>query len=422
MHYNRQPIAQCIEDDPWSHLCLNIDYEPLQENRPHAVVNIAGSTILHQHEISFATGTSHCRAHAFAKMLAAAVIDGKYEPMPSLKVAKQEGQEQDNLGRVLWVDSVHSYYTCCGFIHDIKRSVTNSANSGNFMFMCLDDIGAFNERDIEVHHHIFKAINEFKPTLIIFDDLDHLTPECGFNQADNFYLQLREYLDFHDVAVLCVAYNLLGRAKSTAGHVGKRLFNIANNVFRISNRGTTAIVQRVKGITSDDQFECAFNINDSNMPQEVLLEPETATLAQRFVEANAVQDIFTAVIPQNESLTPDQLIEKLNKRQEHMNRVSRNRHLIATALAQGVIAREPNGNYAISPDLTPRDADNRFDMDFIKDYLDKLHKANNIPFIPRQKGINVLTYFNRPARHSNHSPVKKEEGRQPSEQSDNSVV
>ena len=406
MHYNRRPIAQCIEDDPWSHLCLNIEFEELKESAPRAIVNIAGSTMLHQHEITFATGMSNCRAHAFAKMMAAAVIDGKYAPMPSLKVASHE--EKDAKGRVLWIDSVHSFYTCCGIIRDIKHSVSTPVNSDNFMFMCLDDLGAFNERDILVHHHIFKAISEFKPSLIIIDDLDHLTPECGMFQADNFYLQLREYLDHYDVAVLCVAYNLLGRMKGTAGHIGKRIFPVANNVLRISNRGTTAVVQRVKGITCDDQFECAFTINDNNMPQEVILEPEQASLAQRFVEATAVQDIFTAVIPQNESLTPDQLVEKLNKRQEQMNRINRNRHLIASALAQKILNRDSNGNYIVNPDIynAERNPANTFDMDFIKKYIDKLQKNKDIPFIPRQKDINVLTYFNRPARPSNHSPER----------------
>ena len=136
------------------------------------------------------------------------------------------------------------------------------------------------------------------------------------------------------------------------------------------------------------------------MPQEVILEPEQATLAQRFVEATSVQDIFTAVIPQNESLTPDQLVAKLNKRQEQMNRINRNRHLIASALAQKILNRDSDGNYIVNPDIYDayRNNANPFDMDFMKKYIDKLQKTNEIPFIPRQKGINVLTYFNRPAR------------------------
>ena len=404
MHYLRQPIAQCIEDDPWSHLCLNIDNEHLQQNRPHPIVNIAGSTILHQHEISFATGTSSCRAHAFAKMMAAAVLGGEYNPMPSLKVAKQEGQQDAN-GRVLWIDSVHSFYTCCGIIQDIKRSVPSPVDNTNFKFMCLDDLGVFNERDTMVHHHIFETISDFKPSLIIFDDLDHLTPECGMNRADDFYLRLREYLDFNDTAVLCVAYNLLGRMRGTAGYIGNRIFPVANNVFRISNRGTTSVVQRVKGISCDDQFECAFTINDANMPQEVILQPENAAAMQRFVEANAVQDIFTAVIPPQQSLSPDQLVDKLNKRQENMNRINRNRYLIANALAQQVLKRDPDGNYSVNPDLygSQGGKDNALGTDFIKTYVDKLQKNNEIPCIPNNNGINILTYFNRPARPSNHS-------------------
>ena len=98
MHYNRKPIAQCIEDDPWSHLCLNVECEELEDSAPRAIVNIAGSTMLHQHEITFATGMSNCRAHAFAKMMAAAVIDGKYA---GLAVATDSGLSQsfDNLLR-----------------------------------------------------------------------------------------------------------------------------------------------------------------------------------------------------------------------------------------------------------------------------------------------------------------------------------
>ena len=404
MRYNRRPISKLIEDDPWGRLCLNVESETLEQYRPHSIVNIMGSNILHQHEITFATGTSHCRAHAFAKMIAAAVLDGKYDPMPSLKVAKTEGQDNPG-GRVLWIDSVHSFYTCCGIIEDIKRTVTNPANNSNLMYVCLDDLGAFNNCETRVHEEIFKRIDHFKPTVIIFDDLDHFTPECGMYHADNFYLMLKEYLDFNDTAVLCIAYNLLGRMKGTAGHIGNKLFPIANSVFRISNRGTTAIVHRVKGITCDDQFECAFNINDNNMPQEVILEPENASLAQRFVEANAVQDIFTAVIPQDQSLTPDQLVEKLNKRQEQMNRINRNRHLIASALAQQILKREPNGNYSVNPDIYDSQGNGakRFDKDFVKKYIDKIQQVNTIPFIPKPKGIDILTYFNRPARPSSRS-------------------
>ena len=91
-----------------------------------------------------------------------------------------------------------------------------------------------------------------------------------------------------------------------------------------------------------------------------------------------------------------------------MNRINRNRHLIACALAQKILNRDSDGNYIVNPDIynAERNPDNPFDMDFIKKYIDKLQKNNDIQFIPRQKGINVLTYFNRPARPSNHSPER----------------
>ena len=117
-----------------------------------------------------------------------------------------------------------------------------------------------------------------------------------------------------------------------------------------------------------------------------------------------MQDIFNAVIPPNQSLTPDQLVDKLSKRQEQLNRITRNRQLIASALAQKVLIRATNGNYTLNPDIcdTKRNTGNSFDIDFIKKFTDKLQKTNEIPFIPRRKGINVLTYFNRPAHPSDH--------------------
>ena len=398
MHYHRKPF---IGDnrDPWESLFINVEKENIGDARPNPIVNIAGSTALHMHEITFVTGTSSCRAHAFAKMMAAAVLDGKYDNAQSLKVARQHDQDKPFQGKVLWIDSVHSFYTSCGIIDDIKKAVSVPVNNDNFSFMCLDDIGSFNECNDKVLSCVTNAIRDFNPTLVIIDDLDHLTPECGINKAENFYLQIREILDHYDLALLCVGYNLIGRAKSTAGYIGKRLFPIANNVFRITNRGTTAIVQRVKGITDDDQFEFAFTINDSNCSQEVILTPAYPADTRRFVETTAVQDIFSSVISRDEALPPDKLITKLNKRQDGLNRLNRNRHLIANALAQGIIRRNKQGNYTINPKACkPVGAANPSYNDDISSYIDKLQRASEIPLIRNNKGINYLTYFKRSAR------------------------
>lgn len=399
MHYNRTPLIG--DRDPWSSLFINID-SSLQQYRPNPIVTICGAAAIHRHDITFLTGASHCRAHAVAKMFAAAVLQGSYQYVPSLQVAKpdkpQEGQDsqEDKNNRVLWIDSVHSFYTCCGFIQDLKQHF--GASSENFRLMCLDDLGTFNECDEMVLCNITEAIRQFKPTLVVIDDLDHLTPECGHYRADNFYLEIREILDFYSTSLLCIGYNLMGRAKSTAGFIGKRLFPIANNVFRITNRGTTSLLQRVRAITDDGEFQFAFTINDKNFAQEVLLKPENSSAAAQYAQATTVQDVFNAVIDADETVSPDQLVTRLNKRQTDLNRLTRNRMLIAEALARGVIIKDNQGFYTINP----KSNHNCFltenhNQHIIDEYIDNLHKHNKIPILLPDKRPNNFSYFNKRA-------------------------
>ena len=393
MHYNRTPLLP-DELDPWESLCLNIDMRNLAERRPHALVNINGATILHQHEITFLTGASHCRAHAFAKMLAGAVIGGAYPFAQSVQVARHDGDAQQNPPRVLWIDTVHSFYTCCGIIDDIKRNF--SATQDNFRFVCLDALGTFAECYERVLYSIINTIRDFNPSLVIIDDLDHLATDCGYNLTTNFYLMVREYLDHHDASFLCIGYNLIGRAKSTAGPIGKRLFAVASNVFRLTNKGTTAIVQRVKGITSDDQFTFAFNINDRNFPQELI--PTTAgadPTGDAVIEAAAVQELFTAVLPADQAMTPRQLISELDKSRTDIRRLKRHQRLIADALSRGILNRNDAGHYTLSPQLTSQasPAPNSY-LDY---YIDKFNTISNIPPIPHQQPLNNLTFIKHPA-------------------------
>ena len=399
MHYNRTPLLPS-ELNPWDCLCLNIDMKNLADNRPHAVVNINGATILHQHEITFLTGASHCRAHAFAKMLAGAVIDGSYSFASSVQVAdhdKPDGDRDKDAPKVLWVDTVHSFYTCCGIIDDLKQNFNVSQD--NFSLICLDDLGTFNERYDMVLHGIIDTIHKFKPSLVIIDDLDHLATDCGVNLTDNFYLKVREILDHNDISFLCIGYNLVGRAKSTAGSIGKSLFAVASNVFRLSNRGTTAIVQRVKGITCDDQFTFAFNINDRNFPQEVLLTPQADPSGDAIIEAAAVQEIFTAVMPHDEALTSEQLIDQLNKRNDSIRRLKRHQHLIAGALSRGILSRNDQGHYILNHQFskdTPPPSGNYLDY-----YINKLNIISNIPPLPSKQSLNSLTFIKNPAPPNN---------------------
>ena len=228
MHYNRTPLLP-DELDPWESLCLNIDMRNLAERRPHALVNINGATILHQHEITFLTGASHCRAHAFAKMLAGAVIGGAYPFAQSVQVARHDGDDPQQPPRVLWIDTVHSFYTCCGIIDDIKRNF--SATQDNFRFVCLDALGTFAECYERLLYGIMDTIRDFNPSLVIIDDLDHLATDCGYNLTTNFYLMVREYLDHHGASFLCIGYNLINSTYADAGPASMRISPLLNPLY-----------------------------------------------------------------------------------------------------------------------------------------------------------------------------------------------
>ena len=145
-------------------------------------------------------------------------------------------------------------------------------------------------------------------------------------------------------------------------------------------------------------------ILDQNFPQEVVMIPDNTAVEARFAEVTAVQDIFTSVLPEHEALTPDELLTRLNKRHDDMNRLNRNRHLIAGALAQGIIVRDANRRYAINNDRCSKSTLTKPDYDPLDDLIANIQKHNKIPNIPKGYPINSLTYFNRRARHS-HTPA-----------------
>ena len=397
MHYNRTPL---LPDslNPWESFCLNINMHNIVQYRPHAVLNINGTTVLHQHEITFLTGASHCRAHAFAKMIAGAVINGSYPFAQSVKVAQHDDDKANHPFRVLWVDTVHSFYTCCGIIDDIKRNF--NASQENFKFVCLDVLGSFTKNHESLLSGIIDVIREFKPSLVIIDDLDHLAIDCGYNLTNNFYLMVREHLDHNDASFLCIGYNLTGKTKCTAGSIGKKLFDIASNVFRISNKDTTAIVHRVKGITSDDQFTFAFNINDKNFPQELIPTTGVDPTGDTIIEAAAVQDVFTALLPQDQEFTPHQLLDELDKSHSDIKRLMRHQRLIADALSRGILNRNDTGHFTLNPQLVGQTTNGYLDY-----YIDKFNKIKDIPPIPEHQPLNQLTFIKNPPPPQNTHPM-----------------
>ncbi len=395
MHYNRQPLIG--DRDPWTHLFINVEREGIDISKPHPLVNIAGTTILHQHEITFITGATHCRAHAVAKMLAAAVICGEYQFAQSIQVAKPDTTDNDastaTNNRVLWIDTVHSFYTACGIINDLKQNM--SISDDNLRFMCLDALGTFNERYECVLNSIIQAIYDYKPALVIIDDMDHLAPDCGYNLTENFYLMIKDVLDHTSTTILCIGYNLIGRAKSTAGPIGKRLFGISNNIFRITSRGSINLIQRIKGITCDGQTEFAFNINDKNFPQEIIMTPDDTSCDSSIFEAAAVQEVFSTMISKNENISHQQLIKRLSKHRDSIKQAKRHQRLIASAITSGILCRTTDGNYRLNSSTAASDATPP--VDYLDYYINKSLITNKIPNLPNHPAPNPLTFIKTPA-------------------------
>lgn len=391
MHHNRKPLIG--DRNPWTHLFINVAKDDIASCRPYPVVNLAGTTILHQHEITFLTGAVSCRAHAVAKMLAAAVINGDYPFAQSVQVAKSSIASSDNTSKrnntVLWIDTVHSFYSVCAIIDDLKQNFPISED--NLHFMCLDDIGTFNERYECVTQEIINSIYKYHPALVIIDDMDHLATECGFNLAENFYLMIREALDHTDTALLCIGYNLIGKVKSTVGPIGKRLYAISNNIFRITNRGTTNLIQRVKGVTCDDQYEFAFNINEKNFPQELIMTPDDMTCYEHVVEAAAVQQIFSTVISTDETVSSEQLINRLGKRRDSVTRIKRHQRLIASAITSGILIRSSDGCYRLNSTAPANNATRP--IDYLDYYINKSLITSKIPNLPPQQAPKPLTFI-----------------------------
>ena len=329
-------------------------------------------------------------------MLAAAVINGGYPFAQSLQVAKldtTDNSDDKTNNRVLWIDTVHSFYSVCALIDDLKSNF--SVSHDNLRVMCLDDLGTFNERFECVLNAIIDAIYDFKPALVIIDDMDHLATDCGYNLTENFYLMIREALDHTSMALLCVGYNLIGRAKSTAGSIGKRLFGISNNVFRVTMRGTTNLVQRVRGITCDDQYEFAFNINQNNFPQEIIMTPDDTTCHDNIIETAAVQEIFNTLISKDESISAEQLIQRLSKRRDSIKTFKRHQQLIASAITSGIINRSSQGYYKLNSTTSDNQAEQP--INYLDYYINKSIISSKIPNLPSQPALNSLTFIKNPA-------------------------
>lgn len=325
--------------DPWENGLITGDTQ-LDDLRTRSIIDINGQTILRNHASTYITGRNTCLAHHFAKMLAAAVLQRHYEDAPSLKVNMSEEEQ----GNVLWIDSVRGIHACAEFFNEMIAKF--DPEHKHFSLLCIDKLGSFRYDFYALIHQVEEAIKYTKPSLIVIDDIDHLMPYCGINAASAFLHTVRDTLNHHDTACLFIGYNHLGKRASTTGNLGNLLFPAADNVFSVTTQQAITKVKLVRSFIINAYYdnEFLFTVDNDNMPHE-LVRSIAEINNSNFIQHNTLKDIFGQVIKPGQTISPDELCDKLINRKQQLNRLDRTRTLIAQAAQLGIIHKaDPNSN------------------------------------------------------------------------------
>ena len=326
------------ENNPWKDTIIKDDSQ-LEGLRSKTLVSINDQIIARQHSMTYLTGRETCHAHHFAKMVAGAILNGNYDQAPELNVSLPD----DEMGSVLWVDSAHSIYSCADFFKEMTSRY--DPEHKRFALLCLDKLGQFRYDFYAFIQTFEEAVKMTQPTLIVIDDIDHLMPNCGVNAAAAFDHAVRDILNHSDTACLFIGYNHLSKRASTPGNLGKYLFSSASSIFSVTTQQAVTTVRLVKSFmyqtNYDGQF--SFTIGDDNLAHQVVkvcTEPHNSNIMQQ----TTLRDIISDVIEPGETISPDQLFQRINDRRQQLNRFDRTRALIAQAAQLGIITKAPNSN------------------------------------------------------------------------------
>ena len=352
LHYRTTDYVE----EPWKDALIT-SQQQVEGFRSKTIVSINGQTVIRQHASTYITGKDTCLAHHFAKMIAAAVLTGKYDRAPRLTVTPAD----DRPARVLWIDSVRGIHLCADFFNEMITHF--DPDHTRFSLLCLDKMGQFRYDFYGQLAYIEKAIQNVKPTLLVIDDIDHLMPNCGINAASAFNHAIRDTLNHTDTACLFIGYNHLGKKAGTTGNLGKLLFPEASNIFSVTTQQAISKVRLVKSfnyqVSNDSEF--LFTVNSDNMACEVVRTmpvPESISMDGTFLRESTLRDIISEVVKPGETISPDQLYTQLNNRRLHLNRCDRTRKLIAQATELGIIRKidDTSNAYTLTAP-TPCDTD-----------------------------------------------------------------
>ena len=351
-HYiHDNSVDECASDNPWKD-CLFTAESVLNDYDIKPLVSINGLPIIRQHQSTYITGKETCHAHHYAKMIATAILSGKYSAVPGLIVhdtVPVRGSNAATPRSVLWIDTINGPHTCAHLYNEMRQRF--QADNGEFNLICLDLLGVFRYDFYDVINTISECIRKFRPSLVVVDDIDHFMPQCGINVASRFNRIVRDTLNHTETAFLFIGYNNLNKRASTTGDLGRILFPCSNNIFSITTQNDMSKVKLIKG-TSCNAPDTAFHftIGSDNMPQAASGEVMSSSAGKHNIDQTTLRDIMEAVIKPGESISPDNLLIKLNERRQQLNRVDRSRSLIAQALSLDIIKKNNNTHhYSLTP-------------------------------------------------------------------------
>ena len=179
--------------------------------------------------------------------------------------------------KVLWLDTLHGPHICTSIYRELAA---HCPAKENLHFVCLDILGGQRENFYAINRNIEALIRQFKPQLVVIDDIDHFMPFCGVHVATEFCRIVRDVTNHTDTAFLFIGYNHLGKKASTTGNLGKYLFLDASDVFSLSTQREVTTVRLARSYDlsrSPDDTEYRFTIGDDNLPHEVQRTPEASS-------------------------------------------------------------------------------------------------------------------------------------------------
>ncbi len=351
-HYiHDNSVDECASDNPWKD-CLFTAESVLNDYEIKPLVSINGLPIIRQHQSTYITGKETCHAHHYAKMIATAILSGEYSAIPGLIVhdtVPVRGSNAATPRSVLWIDTINGPHTCAHLYNEMRQRF--QADNGEFNLICLDLLGVFRYDFYDVINTISECIRKFHPSLVVVDDIDHFMPQCGINIASRFNRIVRDSLNHTETAFLFIGYNNLNKRASTTGDLGRILFPCSNNIFSITNQNDISKVRLIKGTNCsapDTAFH--FTIGSDNMPQAASGEVMSSSAGKHNIDQTTLRDIMEAIIKPGESISPDNLLIKLNERRQQLNRIDRSRSLIAQALSLDIIKKNNDTHhYSLTP-------------------------------------------------------------------------